>query len=116
MAGLVCLPEPEEGKAKKFGFIAALPASRLFAFALNGGEGRPIIYLPMLCQKVSSIYHILTFSQSSQVSRGPNKESAPRATVYQAPKVKTWRSMKSPFSSRHTPREVYLHFLYVENI
>lgn len=90
--------QPEEGKAEKFGFIAALPASRLIAFALNdgGGRWRPYHLSP---EKVSSIYHILTFSDSSQVSRGPNKESAPRATAYQAPKVKTRRSMKSPFSS-----------------
>lgn len=93
-----------------------LPASRLFAFAFSDACGRrwqPIIYLLMLCQKVSSIYHNLTFSDPLRVSQGPKRDSAPQATAYQAPKVKTQRSMKSPFSSWHTPQEIYPHFLYV---
>ena len=75
-----------------------------------------LIYLPMLCQKVSSISHGLTFPDPSQVSQGPNKESAPQAQTHQAPKVKTRRSVKSPFSTVRVPREISLHFLYVLNV
>lgn len=43
----------------------------------------------MLCQKVFTIYHSLTFSDPSQVSQGPNKKGAPQSKAYQAAKVKT---------------------------
>lgn len=47
---------------------------------------------------------------------GPHNKSAPQATSYRAPKVKTCRGMKSPFNSWLTAQETSLDFFYAENV
>lgn len=86
----MCQRSQRKGKQRNWSLLQwFLPGVSLHSLSMIvEGDNSLIIYLPMLCQKVSSIYHNLTFSDPSQVSRGPNKESTPQATAYQAPKVK----------------------------
>lgn len=118
MLPALCVWGARGRKNKEIGFYcdASFQPSLCIRSQRCGRRWQTIIYLLMLCQKVSSIYHNLTFSDPSQVSQGPNKERDPQDTAYPAPKVKTRGSMKSPFSSWLMPQEISLHFLYIENI